>query len=65
MRSVSFRDGERMIPDHLADLMDEIETRTLTYQQAVDRANWKMAQDHISRAQASIIQDHLRNERGS
>lgn len=64
MREVEFRDGKRMIPDHLADMMIELPTHTLTYQQAVEQANWKLARDHANRAFESVIQSHFRTSGG-
>jgi len=62
-REVEFRDGKRLIPAHLADLMATLKTHTMTYQQAVDEANWKMASDHINAAQDRVIQSHFRGGR--
>jgi hypothetical protein len=64
-REVEFRDGKRDIPDHLADMMIELPTHTLTYEQAVEKANWKLANDHINRAYDGIVQAHFRNQGGS
>ena len=63
MREVEFRDGKRLIPDHLADMMTDLKTHTLTYQQAVDKANWKLASDFVEKAYDGIVQSHFR--RGS
>lgn len=63
-RVVEFRDGKREIPDHLADIMADLPTHTLTYDQAVEKANWKLATDHINRAADNIIQSHFRNQGG-
>ena len=64
MRKVQFRDGDREIPDHLADMMESFETRAMTYEQAVARANWKMTNDFLNKAQSSIVQGHLNEHRG-
>jgi len=64
MQKLLFRDGEREVPDHLADLMESFETRAMTYDQAVERANWKMTNDYLNKAQSSIVQGHLTEHRG-
>ena len=64
MAEVEFRDGRREIPDHLADLMNDLDTHTLTYEQAVEKANWRLTRDHIDRQFNGIVQSHLRNTGG-
>ena len=59
-QEVEFRDGKRMVPDHLADMMTELKTHTMTFEEAVAKVNWKLAQDHVSAAQDRIIQRHFR-----
>ena len=59
MREVEFRDGKKVIPDHLADMMIELPTHTMTYEQAVEKANWKLANDHLGRVQERTIQSHF------
>ena len=59
MREVEFRDGKKILPDHLADMMIDLPTHTLTYEQAVEKANWKLAADHVNRAADGIIQSHF------
>lgn len=60
MRDVEFRDGTRRIPEHLADMMAGLKTHTLTYEEAVEKANWKLASDHVDRALDGIVQSHFR-----
>lgn len=64
MREVEFRDGKRMIPDHLADMMIDLPTHTLTHDEAVEKANWKLASDHANKAFDGLIQSHFRNQGG-
>ena len=63
MREVEFRDGKRLIPDHLADMMADLKTHTMTFEQARDKANWKLASDFANKAMDATIQSHFR--RGS
>lgn len=58
-REVEFRDGKREVPEHLADIMASLQTHTMTYEQAVEKANWKLAQDHIEKVYDGIIQSHF------
>ena len=64
MREVEFRDEKRLVPDHLADMMATLPTHTMTYEQAIEKANWKLANDHIDRAYDGMIQSHFRNQGG-
>jgi hypothetical protein len=60
VREVEFRDGPRNVPAHLADMMIGLKTHTLTYEEAVEKANWKLASDHVEHAVDGIIQSHFR-----
>lgn len=62
-REVEFRDGKRLIPAHLADMMVDLKTHTMTFDEAVEKANWRLAQDHISAAYDRTIQSHFRGGR--
>lgn len=61
MREVEFRDGKRLVPEHLADMMTTFKTHTLTYEQAVEKANWQLAHDHVDRVFDRIVQSHFRD----
>ena len=60
MREVEFRDGKRLIPDHLADMMGDLKTHTMTYDEAVKQANWKLASDYANNAVDKARQSHFR-----
>jgi len=62
-REVEFRDGKRLIPAHLADMMVDLKTHTMTFDEAVEKANWKLAQDHVSIAYDRVILNHFRGGR--
>ena len=64
MREVEFRDGKKLIPDHLADMMASLPTHTMTFEEARDKANWKLASDHANRAFDGIVQSHFRDQGG-
>ena len=65
MIEVEFRDGKRQVPDHVAEMMESLPTHTMTYEQAMEKANWKLADDHVSRAFDGFVQSHFRNTNGS
>lgn len=64
MREVEFRDGKRLVLDHLADIMAGLPTHTMTYEQAVEKANWKLAADYADKALDSAVQGHLQRTGG-
>jgi len=64
MREVEFRDGKRLVLDHLADMMADLPTHTMTYEQAVEKANWKLASDYANKAVDDAVQGHFRSQGG-
>lgn len=60
MAEVEFRDGKREIPDHLADLMVGMDTYKLTYAQAENEANQKLARDVLWKFQQQTIDAHFK-----
>jgi hypothetical protein len=56
---VEFRTGFREVPDHLAAMMRNMETWRMTYEEAVDKANWKVAADYANKVQDSIVRQSL------
>lgn len=63
MKTVEFRDGERDVPDHVAVMLQGIETHTKTYQQAIRASEQKLLTDRLNQAQASLVADHLQRRR--
>lgn len=61
MSIVEFRDGEREIPDHLADLMSDLETYRMTFEEAKKEADFRLVRDYLNKQQARVISDHFRN----
>lgn len=59
MAEVEFRTGIREVPDHLAKLMGGLETWNMTFEEAVQKANWKLANDFANRAQEAHIRKTL------
>jgi hypothetical protein len=56
---VEFRDGEREVPDYLADLMSGIETYRLTLDEAIREANRQALARHVDKAMDEIITQHM------
>lgn len=65
MRELEFRDGKRLVPDHLADMMGDLKTHTMTHDEAVEKANWQLASDHLNRVADGVVQGHFRDRGGS
>ncbi len=59
MAQVEFRDGSREVPDHLADLMVVFETYKMTYEEARDKANQRLAADLLNKTQQQILNSHF------
>lgn len=59
MPELRFRDGKRVIPEYMARLMSGIETKILTYSDALKAMNHKLENDHVERAMSRIVADHL------
>lgn len=60
MQEVEFRTGIRLVPDHLASIMGELETWKLTYEEAVAQANRRLLSSHITKEGDKIVADHLK-----
>ena len=59
MTEVEFRDGWRLVPYHVADLLAKYETTTMTYDEAMKKANTGMARDFANDAQQRLVDRHL------
>jgi len=64
MAEVEFRTGIREIPDHLADMMQGIETARMTYQEAVAAANKKLMATQIDKAMDRVLAGHFQEHGG-
>jgi hypothetical protein len=60
MPSLPFRDGDRDVADHVAELLKPIETYRLTYDQAMVAANNRLLQAEVDRRSAELIKEHFR-----
>jgi hypothetical protein len=61
MTNVEFRDGERLVPDHVAAMMSGIDTHRLTYDQAIEAANQQLLRNQLNLAQRSAVSEHFRS----
>lgn len=57
---VEFRDGTRLVPEYLALIMNQIETHTMTYEEAITAANRQMEANHLNEAGADFVAAHFR-----
>lgn len=55
-----FRDGRRMVPEHLAPLFRRLETYRMTYAEAIAEAHRLIGSDFINAQQDSILAAHFR-----
>ena len=60
MIEVEFRDGKRLVPEHLGAMMEGIETYRMTFREAVAAAEKKLLGDRVYKAQQALIRDHFR-----
>lgn len=63
MRKILFRNGEREVPDHVAELMADLPTHTLTFEQAIKLANESMIRRHLNKVQDDVIKEHAKTWR--
>jgi hypothetical protein len=60
MKDITFRDGQRTVPDHVEDMLSGIETWRYTYEDAMRVANNKLLGDKLDRAQRAMLRDHFK-----
>jgi hypothetical protein len=54
-----FRTGEREVPDQLAERMQGIDVRRLTYDEAIEAANRKEFRDYVNNEQQKLVRQHM------
>ena len=59
-QTLRFRDGERSVPDYLANMMSGIPTHRMTYEDAIDAANKKVSSDYLNAKQDDVLAAHFR-----
>jgi hypothetical protein len=65
MARVDFRDGPREVPEHLAELMEPLDTYKLTYDEAVKAANDKLLADHLDKTLSKMVSQHFNDWKNS
>lgn len=55
---VEFRDGARLVPAHVADLLERYNTLALTYEEAIRKANTGLAARVANDAMQRAIDSH-------
>jgi hypothetical protein len=60
MKELTFRDGNRTVPDHVETMLSGIETWRYTYEDAMRVANDKLLGDKIDAAQRAMLRDHFK-----
>lgn len=56
----SFRDGERLVPEHLAPWLGRLETHRMTYEEAVQTANRLMESEFLNAQSDRFVSAHFR-----
>ncbi len=59
MVEVEFRDGFRLVPAHVSELLRKYNTWTMTYDEALRKANTAMAADYANDALKRIVSRHM------
>lgn len=57
--TIRFRDGERELPDHLVIRLQGIDTRRMTYDEAMDAANKREFADYVNGEQKRMVREHM------
>lgn len=60
-REIQFRDGPKVVPEYLADLMVGLDTIRFTYDEAVAAVNNTLSADHANRAIEGLIANHFKD----
>ena len=61
-RDVPFRDGKRVVPGYLADLMVTLDTERYTYDEAVRMVNNRLTGEFVGAAYDRIISGHFKDQ---
>ena len=63
MAELEFRDGKREVPDHLIDLLRQIETFKMTYEEAVKAADELRMKQFLNTSMDGVLDTHFRTRR--
>jgi hypothetical protein len=59
---LEFRDGVRDVPEHVAGMMNGMETWRFPYEEALRVAEQRILADRLNKVQQDIIRDSLRKK---
>jgi len=62
MKTVEFRDGERDIPDHVAEILRGVDTFAYTYDEAVRLSEQELLRKRLNDAQRTIVDEWMRRK---
>lgn len=60
MARIELRTGWREVPDHIADMLADVETYRLTYEEAINVVNSKMLASHMEPARQRLLAQHFK-----
>lgn len=60
MQTVEFRDGERDVPDHVAELLRGHSVYAMTYEQAIRYAERVLERNELNRQMNRVIDEHFK-----
>jgi hypothetical protein len=58
--TLEFRDGKRVVPEHVYAILRTQETYRWTYEEALNFANSRMFRDHVNAAHDKFIIRHFK-----
>lgn len=61
--AVEFRDGEKMVPGHVAVLMKGMATHEMTYTEAIRAANQALLKNRLNQSQRDLVTSHFKQFR--
>lgn len=61
--TLEFRDGKRSVAPHVYDLLANVETYRLTYEEAMNVANKGLFSTHVEKKHAEFVSRHFKENR--
>jgi hypothetical protein len=63
INELRFRDGTHVVSDFIAARLQGVNTRFLTYEEAMEQANKREIGDYLNREQHRITREHMMRQR--
>lgn len=60
---LEFRDGVQAVADHVAWMLRNVDTATMTKEQAIRASETQMVRDRLNAAQRKLVGEHFREHR--